>query len=393
MMINKSDYHILIVDDLEKNLQVLGALLRDEGYRISFASNGEETLALLSDKIDMVLLDVMLPDIDGIEVCRRIRSNEQYKNLPVVFLTAKIDKDTVLKGLEAGGNDYITKPFNRQELLARVQTQIFWIDRLRLLSDENEELKRNQAKDVDKSRMSQKVLNELGLQMEQLEIAKSDFIDLVTRELKKPLSGVIGFADIVEETLTNEDQNTAVAYLQMSVARLKRLVDSAILLTELRSGERTPALKKFPVDDLINRSLYESQAVRNEKKVFINKRISPKKIEFIGDEELLVAALTKVVNNAVAASPRTKTINFVVFVEEGRLFIKVKDFGPGFSMKKLKQINEFIHGEKKGSLAMGPGLGMLLTKLVIDAHNGDLHIDNDYKGATVSISFPYQKGE
>ncbi len=392
-MINKCDYHILIVDDLGKNLQVLGSLLRDEGYKISFASSGEETLAVLSDKIDMVLLDVMLPDIDGIEVCKRIRSNEKYKNLPVVFLTAKVDKDTVLKGLEAGGNDYITKPFNRQELLARVQTQIFWIDRLRTLSIENKELKKIQAKDVDKSRMSQDVLNELGLQMEQLEIAKSDFIDMVTRELKKPLSGVIGFADIVQETLTNEDQNTAVAYLQMSVARLKRLVDAAILITELRSGERTPALKKFPVNDLINRSLYESQVIRNEKKVFINKRINPKNIEFIGDEELLVAALTKIVNNAVAASPRAKTINFVVFIEDRRLFIKVKDFGAGFSMRKLKQINEFVHAKKKGNQAMGPGLGMLLTKLVIDAHRGDLLIDNDYKGATVSISFPYQKNE
>ncbi len=392
-MINKYDYHILIVDDLEKNLQVLGALLRDEGYKISFATSGEETLSLLSDKIDMVLLDVMLPDIDGIEVCKRIRSNENYKNLPVVFLTAKIDKDTVLKGLDAGGNDYITKPFNRQELLARVQTQIFWIDRLRALSDENEALKENRAKDVDKNRMSQQVLNELGLQMEQLEIAKSDFIDMVTRELKKPLSGVIGFADIVEETLTNEDQNTAVAYLQMSVGRLKRLVDSAILITELRSGERTPALKKIPIDDLINRSLYESQTVRNERKVFINKRINPKKLEFIGDEELLVAALTKIVNNAVAASPRTKTINFVVFIEDGRLFIKVKDFGAGFSMRKLKQINEFVHEKKNDKLAIGPGLGMLLTKLVIDAHGGDLLIDNDYKGATVTISFPYQKSE
>jgi DNA-binding response OmpR family regulator len=116
---------VLIVDDSPLNLKVLGTTLRKEGFSLAVAKSGIEALKFISKKLpDLILLDVMMPEIDGYEVCRRIKNSVAAKNVPVIFLTAKADTDSIVKGFEAGGVDYVTKPFNTAELLARVRTQI-----------------------------------------------------------------------------------------------------------------------------------------------------------------------------------------------------------------------------------------------------------------------------
>jgi CheY-like chemotaxis protein len=116
---------VLIVDDEPKNLQVVGSLLRDKGYDVVFATNGPEALdALRLTPPDLVLLDVMMPDMDGYEVCRRIKQNPLTRKIPVIFLTAKSETEDIVRGFREGGVDYVTKPFRAEELLARVHTHV-----------------------------------------------------------------------------------------------------------------------------------------------------------------------------------------------------------------------------------------------------------------------------
>ena len=118
-------FSILIVDDIAKNIQVLGNMLRQEGYSISFTTSGKQALEMvLSDIYDLILLDIMMPEVDGFEVCRRLSEIPESKAIPVIFLTAKTDKDDLLRGFEVGAVDYVTKPFNSAELLARVHTHL-----------------------------------------------------------------------------------------------------------------------------------------------------------------------------------------------------------------------------------------------------------------------------
>jgi diguanylate cyclase (GGDEF)-like protein len=116
---------ILIVDDNPENIQVLGGLLSDEDYNPAGVSSGERAIAFLKKhKPDLILLDVLMPDMDGYSICRKIREEEANRPIPIIFLTAKTDEKDILKGFESGGVDYITKPFNTSELLARVKTHI-----------------------------------------------------------------------------------------------------------------------------------------------------------------------------------------------------------------------------------------------------------------------------
>jgi two-component system sensor histidine kinase/response regulator len=120
-----SKFTILMVDDNPKNLQLLGSTLRNEGYMLEFATNGNMALSWLNKRtFDLILLDIMMPEISGFDVCEQIRAKEDLNDLPIIFLTAKTDKESIIKGFNLGAQDYITKPFDTAELLARVRTHL-----------------------------------------------------------------------------------------------------------------------------------------------------------------------------------------------------------------------------------------------------------------------------
>ncbi|MCK5568902.1 MAG: response regulator [Spirochaetes bacterium] len=124
-MSNDREAFVLIVDDNPLNLQVLGNTLRKNGYKLAAAKSGPEALDFLQKKLpDLILLDIMMPEMDGYEVCKKLKEDENTKKIPVIFLTARTDTDSIVRGFEAGGVDYVVKPFNPAELLARVKTQI-----------------------------------------------------------------------------------------------------------------------------------------------------------------------------------------------------------------------------------------------------------------------------
>jgi len=130
---------ILIVDDTPKNLQVLGNLLQNNEYEVEFATNGKAALNWIEeDNFDLILLDIMMPEMDGYEVCEKLKSNNNTKNIPIIFLTAKIDTESIVKGFKLGAADYVTKPFNKEELLARISTQLTLIQSKKELMQKNQ---------------------------------------------------------------------------------------------------------------------------------------------------------------------------------------------------------------------------------------------------------------
>ena len=117
--------HIIAIDDVPENLQVLGNILHKEGFNTSFAQNGTEALELISETLpDLILLDVTMPEMDGFEVCALLKKNEKTKNIPIIFLTARTEVDNMVHGFSIGAADYVNKPFNTYELLARVNAHL-----------------------------------------------------------------------------------------------------------------------------------------------------------------------------------------------------------------------------------------------------------------------------
>src|SRR5512138_2389369 len=141
-----TSHRILVVDDTPANILSLAAILKEKGYQISVATNGKQALdALARVRPDLVLLDVMMPEMDGFETCRRIKASEQWRQIPIIFLTAKTEVADIVQGFELGAVDYVAKPFNAHELLARVSTHLTVDELRRTLAAKNVELARAHA--------------------------------------------------------------------------------------------------------------------------------------------------------------------------------------------------------------------------------------------------------
>lgn len=140
-------YTVLIVDDIADNIRVAANILRSKGYNVSYARDGKSALERIAKvQFDLILLDIMMPGMDGFEVCKKLKSNPETKNIPIIFLTAKTDTDSIIQGFTLGGVDYITKPFNAVELEARVSTHVRLLHAYRRLSEANQEIRKERAK-------------------------------------------------------------------------------------------------------------------------------------------------------------------------------------------------------------------------------------------------------
>lgn len=199
------NYKILMVDDSPKNIQVVANFLQNEGYDLSFATDGKEALQILSKvDFDLILLDVVMPEIDGFEVCRKISSDEKYKNIPVLFLTVKTDPESIIKGFESGGVDYITKPFNPYELLARIKTH------LRLKSIQTK-FRENNEKLLAEISLRQKIEKQMKNLNAELEYKVKDRTKHIYR-----LAGII---DQLYEDVIITDRNGRIEFVNKSFER------------------------------------------------------------------------------------------------------------------------------------------------------------------------------
>jgi len=162
MDVTKPDFKLLIVDDLPENIRVLGSSLQQEGYIISFATSGEQAMEMaLKSKIDLILLDIMMPGMDGYDVCRALKSKAFTQNIPVIFLTAKTDKKDIVRGFEVGGVDYVTKPFNAAELSMRVRTHLQLKRAREIIENQAEELAWSNKRLADKNKKYQQAIDQI----------------------------------------------------------------------------------------------------------------------------------------------------------------------------------------------------------------------------------------
>jgi DNA-binding response OmpR family regulator len=158
----KPDFRLLIVDDMPVNFRMLGNSLRQEGYQVFFAANGEQALDMaIRHKIDLILLDIMMPGMDGYEVCNVLKQEEKARDIPVVFLTAKTEKEDIVRGFMAGGVDYITKPFNAAELSARVRTHLELRRGQQRLANQTEELAWVNKRLLEKNKRLQQAIDQI----------------------------------------------------------------------------------------------------------------------------------------------------------------------------------------------------------------------------------------
>jgi two-component system sensor histidine kinase/response regulator len=379
-----------MVDDNPKNLQLLGTTLRNEGYHLEFATSGKMALNWFEKKVfDLILLDIMMPEMSGYEVCDKVRQRPEYADVPIIFLTAKTEKESVVQGFNLGAQDYITKPFDLSELLARVKTHL----ELRYSKQQLKHINKNLESIVADRTLELKLANEqlqsANEELKKLDKAKAEFLQIIAHEIRTPLNGIKGSLDIIREMQEASSLGTLFNILDESVGRLEKFSILALKITQLKTGKYELDLQMLPYNLLIETVLTKNKQYIEKKGLSIVKNFSDN-LQFMGDFELLTNGLNSIVDNAIKFSPQGGKINLSAKYESDILILEIEDEGPGFSQKALDNLfNLFAPGIKH--INENEGLELAMVKMVIDAHNGKIEIKNKDKGAYVKLTLPTQK--
>lgn len=380
----KENTKILIVDDVERNIQVLGSLLRKEGYDIGFAMNGDDALQVLEKQVyDLILLDVTMPGKNGFEVCRIIRQHERLKEIPVIFLTARTENEDVLEGFESGGQDYVTKPFKSSELLARVETHLTLLQQKRELNNFNQKL---EQKVIERT----KQLNKANQKLEKIEQAKTNFLGIISHELRTPLNGIFGFAEILKEQAEDEDNKEFVENIIKSANRLLKFSEAAMLITQLSTDRYPVEQKPSDISALFEKVISEITEQHSDKPRELKKDIQTGVMVSV-DSDLIEQALRIATVNAIKYSPADSPVYLELVVADNEIHIRVQDTGEGFSGDVLENKFEFFNTRNVMHHQKGHGLGLSTMKLIAEVHNSKVDIKNNEKGGLVEFIIPIEE--
>jgi two-component system sensor histidine kinase/response regulator len=376
-----SRYSILIVDDNPHNLQVLGKLLRENDYSIEFATNGEAALVWLKKTtFDLILLDINMPGLSGFEVCSKIRSDSSLEKIPVIFLSAETDRESILKGFDLGAQDYITKPFDSRELLSRVKTHLTLKDSLEKLGKQNIILETTVLERT-------KQLRQANEQLLELDKAKSEFLRLVSHEIRTPLNGIIGPLELLKESGSFTGVEELMEILDLSVKRLEKFSLNALLITRLKT-KQFEIRKEFVELPILFRDLLsensEKISAHNLHVDIINKTESP---HINGEPELIKTCFENILINSISYTPINSNLEILISDNMEGIVCEFKDNGLGFGEDALGKVFDlFSMGD--ASRDNSPGIGLSICKMIMEAHLGNIKIgNNESGGAFVVLQF------
>jgi len=374
---------ILIVDDVSRNIQILGNILSQKKFQIAYAQSGREALDICSvQEFDLILLDIMMPGMDGYEVCEVLKNNEATKDIPIIFLTAKADMDSIIKGFEIGGQDYITKPFNASELLARVNNHL-------LIKRQKEQLKimNNHLEDVVRDRTIE--LETANHKLNILDKAKSNFLSIISHEIRTPLNGIIVLTELLEKSKIDDEQKEHVNFLKDVSARLMKFSNTALLITNLNAHNQLPEILPVSINNLIHDSVETYKREHSTSTLKIDYNLLADNILVKVDSDLIKICFSNIIENCDRFAGEDAALNISAKKNYRSLKLVFTDNGKGFSEDALSNVFELFAA---GNIlySEGTGLGLATCKLILDTHEAKINAENiENGGAQVTITLKY----
>lgn len=368
MASNNEEAKILLVDDSVQNLRLLGNMLREKNYQIALAQNGKEGLQLASRIMpDLILLDIMMPELDGYEVCKRLKDDKNTRHIPVIFLTAKTSNNDIVNGFQMGGVDYITKPFNKEELFMRIKTHL--------------ELKHAHDK-ISRQAESLKELN----------ATKDKMFSVISHDLRAPLGGIKSMLDLMYDDQRDDKQISP-----QSLNSLKNAADQTYNLLEnllYWSRSQRDRLANNPemvnIYDLVVENMELLQTMSENKQLEVKNQVDPN-AQAWADRNMVKTVLRNLIINAIKFTREKGRITLASEKKDGYLEVSVSDNGLGIQKHNLEKIlnkKEYYttFGTKREK---GSGLGLNLCIDFIRRNNGELYIDSEYgKGSAFTFTLP-----
>ncbi|MBQ8064384.1 MAG: hybrid sensor histidine kinase/response regulator [Prevotella sp.] len=370
--INRSDYKILIVDDVVSNVLLLKILLTNEKFQVCTASNGYMCIEQAKqEKPDLILLDVMMPDISGFETAVILKKDPETLDIPIIFLTALNNPSDLVKGFQVGANDFLTKPFNKEELVMRVMHQIQLVAAKRIIIKQNEELKRTISN-------------------------RDKMYSVIAHDLRSPMASirmVLNLAvNVVSPDVVGEEIFSLLDKANRESEETHDLLDNLLKWTKSQTGRLNVVYQDIDLEDIVPGVVDIFRMIAEMKKIKIQYIPCSEKLVVHADADMVKTIIRNFLSNAVKFTPEDKGIEVSCTREGGMAKISVRDHGVGISPERLENI--FRKGETTYGTGgeEGSGLGLQLCQDFAQKNGGEAVVESVLgEGSTFSVLVPLKQ--
>lgn len=373
MEINPSEYKILIVDDVMSNVLLLKVLLTNEKFAIATASNGRQALEQVEkENPDLVLLDVIMPDMSGFEVAQHLKSNPNTADIPIIFLTALNSTADIVKGFQVGANDFISKPFNKEELIIRVTHQISLVAAKRLILSKTEELQRTIA-------------------------GRDKLYSVIAHDLRSPMGSIKMVLNMLILNLPSEkigaEMYELLTMANQTTEDVFSLLDNLLKWTKSQIGKLNVVYQDVDLVEVTDGVIEIFSMVASLKKIKI-REMKPEKMMVNADIDMLKTVVRNLLSNAIKFSKENSEVLVKMEEVDGMAVVSVQDHGCGISEEGQKKL---LHTDTHFSTfgtnnEEGSGLGLLLCKDFVVKNGGKLWFTSkEGEGSIFSFSIPVKK--
>ena len=372
---------ILIVDDIPANIQLLSQVLIENGYKVRKLISGQRALkAVELQAPDLILLDIKMPGMDGYEVCRQLKASEATCDIPIIFISALDDVFDKVKGFEAGGADYIIKPFEPIEVLARVSAQLKMQRLQQQLRCANVQLATQNVQ------LSQEIQ-----ERQQAEGNLRMLLHAVSHDLRSPLSGM---SLLLRSRLNDAGSNIAidrrtVEVMVQSCLRQLQLIESLTATQQLDVKSASLAMKPLSLPTLVQNILIERLPILNQHRVKVKQLFAADLPLVNADAQQLWRVFGNLIDNAVKYNQSGFILTVEAKKEGERVRCTVADNGAGISPQQCARLFEPYTRGVGVSLRQGLGLGLYICRQIVEAHGGEIGVDSELgKGARFWLTLP-----
>lgn len=362
---------ILVVDDTPANLQLLTGMLKERGYKVRPVPSGKLALQAAKSALpDLILLDINMPEMDGYEVCAQLKRDERTRDVPVLFISALNETMNKVLAFGVGGLDYITKPFQFEEVDARVAAHLK-LRRLQLdLATRNHELQQSNA------------------ELRRLQELRDNLTQMIVHDLRSPLTAVFGTYELLKDDADNlsKESRTMLEFSRRAMDEILSMINSLLDVSKIEAGELQLNRSDCDLVALAREAANVLAGARGDRRVLIEPESEPLPLSV--DRDLIFRVLQNLLGNAIKFTRANGEIRMRLARHDGWARISVVDNGPGIPPEYHQRIFEKF-GQVRTHQRMGTGLGLTFCRLAVEAHGGAIGVDSEVgKGSTFWFELP-----
>ncbi|MBD2186622.1 hybrid sensor histidine kinase/response regulator [Pseudanabaena mucicola] len=349
---------ILVIDDEPANFDVVEILLFKEGYELHHRNSGETAIAALETiNPDLVLLDVMMPDMDGIEVCQHLKNDQRWQHIPIIIITALSDKEDLARCLDAGADDFISKPINSLELRARVRSM------LRIKSQ------------------YERIQNTMLL--------REEMMQTIVHDLRNPLIGILLGCESLKGLEMPDRARKRINQINNTIDQMRLLINDILTIGRIEANRLVLNLTKIDIVDLTQSVINDFEIIATSKQIQLLSKLPTEPTFIYGDLNLMRRVLDNLVDNAIKFSPQHSSITLTIEklpenpARQNLIKIQIIDQGVGISPEQKQVIFEKY---EVGNIILGIsqiGLGLSFCKMAIEAHQGEISVTNNQPNGAI----------